>query len=763
MAGLFLGGGNTTVGTKYNSLSVQSSQQGAPVPIIYGTVKTSTNLIWYGDFQAHEHVEGGKGGGPTVTSYTFTCAVALGVCEGTVSDYGSVWLSSGKTTIISEIGAAPTAGLALTKFYGSSGQTAWSYLETAHPDEALNYRHTAYLGSGNFDLGSSNSLPQMWFEVKGLLCDTGVITGAAAPSQMIVDFLTDETYGCRFPEAYIDTASLTSNANSYERYCGVNGMAFSAVLSEGKAAREYLTSWLEATNTAAIWSADLLKFIPFGDKEMTGYGHTYTPDLTICYALSANDFLHEDGSEPVQITRADPYDCYNNVKLLVRDKDNEYNTAICEVKDQASIELIGLRTRSQISAEFIPTPTAGMMAAELIKNRGLFIRNQYRFRLSWEYALLEPMDLVTLTVSDLGLDAKTVRIMEITEDDQGLLEILAEDFLEGSQWSVQYPPQQGGGYSGSTLIEPGNVNAPMIFEPLVSQIGTANPQIWMVVTGPPATWGGAQVWISTDGGLNYSYTSNVTAGGKSGVLSSTLASGGTSMTVDLTESAGTLSSVSSGDAALGRTAMLVGSEVLAYTTATLTGPYQYTLSGLVRGMYGTSAAAHSTSARLGFLGSSVYKYTIPNSSYYGTTLHLKFCSYNVFGLAIEDLADVADYTYAVTGAGSVQAISIQAGVSGMPAAGAIITTYIAPSALLFPANLTGSIASVGTNPTATAVFSIRKNNVQFATASVSTGGVVTFSGSATSFSSNQVLTVVAPAVQDTTMANVSFLLKATSA
>lgn len=762
MAGIFSGGGNTTIGTRYSSLGLQTSQQGLPIPIIYGTCKVSGNLLWYGDFKSYEHKEGGKGGGPTVTTYTYSCAMIFGICEGAVNRYGTMWMPDGKRSIVSTPALKGVfAGYGLNTFYGTADQDAWSYLVTNHPDEALCYRNIAYLASSNFDLGQSNTLPQMWFEVSGLLSTTGVDSGTAAADQVVADFLTNKRYGCGLPSAFIDTSSLTTAPNSFANYCGVHGFYFSALINENKPARDYVTSWLEATNTAAVWSADLLKFIPFGDMALTGNGFVFTPDLTIRATLTEDDFVFDSGEEPISITRVDPHDCYNNVKVLVRDRNNEYNPALCEVKDQASIEQIGLRTRAQVSAEFLTTPSAGKMSAELIKNRGLFPRNSYRFRLSWEHALLEPMDLVALVLPDLGLDSKPVRIMEINEDDAGMLEITAEEFIEGSQWSVQYPAQAGSGYVGNVAVDPGNINTPSIFEPLASQIGTTNPEVWAVVSGG-SDWGGARVWMSTDGGVNYSAIGSVKSGGITGFLTASMSSGDTTMMVDVSESGGTFASVTSGEAALGRTAMLVGSEVIGYTTASLTGAGLYTLSGLFRGMYGTTAAAHASTTRLGSLAKTVFKFTIPNASYYGMTVHLKFTSFNQYGTAEQPLDSVADYAYTITGAGSSQAIAIQSSVSGKPAAGAIITTYIAPKVTTFPANMSGSSYSVGTNPTSTAVFTLKKNGSSFCTASVSTGGVITFTGSATTFAAGDIFTVVAPSSQDATLANVAFLFKGTA-
>ena len=60
--------------------------------------------------------------------------------------------------------------------------------------------------------------------------------------------------------------------------------------------------------------------------------------------------------------------------------------------------------------------------ASCILQRALYIRNTYKFRLSWEYCLLDPMDLVTVADSILGLSNAAIRITEIEEDENGFLQ-----------------------------------------------------------------------------------------------------------------------------------------------------------------------------------------------------------------------------------------------------------------------------------------------------------------------------------------------------
>jgi hypothetical protein len=64
------------------------------------------------------------------------------------------------------------------------------------------------------------------------------------------------------------------------------------------------------------------------------------------------------------------------------------------------------------------------------------------------------------------------------------------------------------------------------------------------------------------------------------------------LSVDLTESRGQLASVSASDAANLLTLCYVGTELIAYETATLTGAGKYALTTLYRGTYGSAIIDH---------------------------------------------------------------------------------------------------------------------------------------------------------------------------
>ena len=94
--------------------------------------------------------------------------------------------------------------------------------------------------------------------------------------------------------------------------------------------------------------------------------------------------------------------------------------------DQGLVDQYGLRSEPPVQAHEFTNPTSAAIAAQLLLQRKAYIRNSYKFKLGWRYALLEPMDIVLLTDTTLGLDAAPVRITRIDEDDNGELTVTAE-------------------------------------------------------------------------------------------------------------------------------------------------------------------------------------------------------------------------------------------------------------------------------------------------------------------------------------------------
>ncbi len=66
--------GQTQEGSRLSDLSVQGSAYGAPIPLVYGTMRFAGNVIWSTPLKETRHVKksGGKGGGGSAKQVSYT-------------------------------------------------------------------------------------------------------------------------------------------------------------------------------------------------------------------------------------------------------------------------------------------------------------------------------------------------------------------------------------------------------------------------------------------------------------------------------------------------------------------------------------------------------------------------------------------------------------------------------------------------------------------------------------------------------------------
>lgn len=643
MSGLFGGQSNAGQVTKAAGIRVQTSIYGKCIAIVYGQNRIAGNLIWYGDFQAKKVKQGGKGGGSGGESYEYKASIVMGLCEGPIVDVPRVW--SAKE--VSEFAESPF-GTGVLKL-GTYPQTPWTYMETSHPDEALGYQGLAHAGGLNIELGSSADLPNFNFEVNGRLCESIGELVDADPADIITDLLTNVNYSAILASDKLDLAL-------YSDYCRAAGLLLSPVYEEQRPVSERLEELVELTNSAIIWSGGKIKIVPYGDESLTGNGETYTPPAMLSYILTDDDFKPTQ-DDPVELRRKNRADAYNVIRLEYSNRERDYDPDEVEVKDDASIELYGERPDEGKQARCICVGTVAQLSAQLALQRQNVL-NEYRFVLGWEYILIEPMDIIRITDTTLGLVEEPVRVLEITEDEDGYLSFLAEEVIPGIGTAEAYPFAVGEGFRPGFNADPGNVNAPAIFEPpeaLVTAKGVApGLQLWAALSGG-INWGGCEIWVSTDGGSNYYKRASTAIGGgcTQGVLLAELATATdpdtmNTLSVDLTQSRGELVSGTQTDADMAHTLCLVEDELVAYQTATLgAGQYQYDLEDyLRRGMFDTTPATHAIDAPFAFIDENVLANAfLYESSLVGVEINLKFLSFNLYGRMRQDLSDVSAYTY----------------------------------------------------------------------------------------------------------------------
>ncbi|EKA64359.1 TPA: hypothetical protein JI117_06410 [Acinetobacter baumannii] len=513
-----------------------------------------------------------------------------------------------------------------------------------HPEQAINYPYLGYVAVANYEMGNSASLSNHNFEVISTITLSDTIDDAN-PADVIEDFITHPRHGAA-PNLNI------SDLEEFRTYCRAANLLISPAFTEQRPAYETINEIVEAVNCAVVPSPDGLKIRSFGDSSITGNGVTFTPDLTPVYHLTDDDFIGDD--EPVRVRRSRDTDAYNHVQIEYINRYNQYNTETTEAKDQANIEMFGLRTEDPVECHYFCEPKIARHAAQLRLQRLLYVRNEYEFDLGWKYCRLEPMDILTLTESGLGLDKFPVRITRIEEDESGMLTVTAEELSIGSRSAIEYDSQASNGYQGGNE-EPGNVNAPSIFEPPLDLTDGKN-QVWVAISGG-ANWGGCNVWASLDN-TTYEMIGTIYGSARYGQLVTPIDADDSTLQVELN----TASQIFSGtleDAQADQTLCKVGDEYFNYQVATLNGSGLYTLSDVLRGRF-DDAQSHNAGEPFVRLDKAIFKYPY-NDGLVEKQIFLKFTSFNGLERKEQTLDEVTAYSYTLSGGrpAGVKGLSLQ--------------------------------------------------------------------------------------------------------
>ena len=660
-----MGGKNTTISTteqRLTGVALQSSAYGIPIPLVYGTQRVTGNLIWFGDFVATPHTEssksGGKGGSSTTqssTTFTYSAAVVIGLCEGPIENISYCWADKD----------LHDEAWVDSMFFISAGDREppnWSFMAHFHPTQDIAYSLTSYVGANGLNLPNAQ-LPNHSFEVRA-----GCVSGYDSAdldcefSDVLTDFLSSAYHGAGFVfgDGFGGTSPIPIEATDARLFWIASGIFISPVFTEQQPARKHLDDVFLGLNAAPVWSDETLKIVCFCDVDVTGNGVTYTAPAAPAYDIAITDLLPSSGSiepggsvapeDPIRVIRKAPTDMYNHVQVEYLDRADDYNISIMDAKDQASIEEIGERTMDPVRCHYVTTAAVARLVAQYILQRQLYTVNTYEFYLGLKFCLLEPGDLLTLTDAKLGLNAAPVRIIDIEESADGVMRIQAEDFAGLAGAAESYPPPTtGGGFTPNTAVDPGDANAPVIFEPPTMASGGAR-QLWLATSGS-VNWGYANVWVSLDG-TAYQMVGQAYAG-THGVLTDILPTSATSsdnvntLPVDVSVSGGAVLEATASDRDNLLSLCYVDGELISYWHSTLTGAHAYDITYMLRGVYGTTIGAHASASEFVRINGGTFKYSIP-SNLFGQTVYIKLQSVNSSGNGAQDLSTLAAYTFAIS-------------------------------------------------------------------------------------------------------------------
>ena len=622
MGFLFSRGRNTTNrADMIADFQINTASYGEVVPEILGTTRVSGNIIDYEDFTAHEHkstTRTGKGGGSkhTEITYTYTVAAAIGLCEGPIKGIGKVWRDK-------EVYQYPNEKIELTLFKGDYGQTPWPYMLSKHPDKAMPYSGLAYM-AGVVDLGDRGSLPQYNFEIQGKLLETGDGVDVN-PADYIVHVLQS-----------VGADVVIDGIDNFRAYCKAADILISTPPNQKSAkAQQVINDIAEITNSLVFWSTDRLKIVPLADKPIGDW----TPANQIQYDLTADDFIAGSDGQLILYKRKDSSEAYNEATVEFINRANSYEKETVSFEVVADVQRNGLKPASKKTAHYLYTKARAQYYAEQLAMKRLYAKTQYTFRLDWAFCALEVGDLVTLTDKSCQLDHQIVVITSVNEAADGQLELTAEGKPAGT-----YAPAKYNVHENERPFVDYNQEAPSVNDVAIFQtVGDVGGNQIFVGVNAPSGWGGCSVWLS-DNDQTYQRIGNISQQARMGRTKYGFAQNGNFCNVVINQ--GVLKSGTHIDAERGNTLCWVNGEAISYEDVEVHPNNWFTLRGLVRGQYGTSAINHNADERFVRVDEALFRYPYRKEDI-GKTIYLKFTSMNLFGSNEQGLDEVQSYQYTI--------------------------------------------------------------------------------------------------------------------
>jgi hypothetical protein len=552
-------------------------------------------------------------------------------------------------------------------FLGDSGATGQPQV----------YDDCGGIAAPSADLGAGNMAPNFKYETMGW---GGVSpNGDGNPADFFALWFMGP-HGLNvsaFLQATNGPTTLLGSLAAMAAYCDVNGIWISPYLNSQRSGSDVLQDLLDVANCDAIWSEGLLKIIPRSEVSQVGNGNTYTAPTAAgpVWQLMPQDFVCEKGKAPINIKRTKQTDAKNILPVEFTDRSNNYVLDQVDVPDGQAVSEFGPRRDSTKTFHWImDSATARLAASPLVRRTALQKKMSFSFTLQPRLMQIEPCDLVEVTDPITGLSAYPMRITKADFDEKMNIQCEAEPYFYGANAPYLSNTLESG--SPGTIFtnqDPGSVSTPVIFEPIPRLYGSIGPaELWMAVAGSNANYGGCNVWLSVDGGSSYIKIGALAAKSTYGTHTGTYATGTDpdtthDLTVDLSICRGTLPSFSAAQADQFiplayldgiASPLIIPYELLAFTTATLTSAYHYTLKATGAGNeirrrvfaapdLGVSNA-HTSGPNFVYLNDPLFKIDL-DPVWIGIALKFKFTAFNIFGKNEQSLASATAYNYTPTG------------------------------------------------------------------------------------------------------------------
>ena len=349
------------------------------------------------------------------------------------------------------------------------------------------------------------------------------------------------------------------------------------VLNQPTSARGALEQLMAAYFFDAVESAGQIVFVPRGEE----------PALEVDVSTTLPKSNNEPG-EAVAITRRQELELPKRMEVLYINRTRDYQQGT----QHSARQVTDAVDTSSISLPIVMSDQRAKSVADILLYNRWMERVSYSFDLPVEYAALEPTDVIRLRDGDV---VHTVRLTSVQHGKPGRIRCTGvADDVASYDFYVNPAEREALTQEVVTLAE---TRIELLDLPAFPSDAENAATLRVAATGLNPNWPGAALFRSDDDGANYSRIADLPNSAVIGVSASALSSGPHNvfdevnmLEVILQGENTTLNSATRSAVLNGANALLVGEEIVQFTTAVELATGRYRLSGLLRGRQGTEYA-----------------------------------------------------------------------------------------------------------------------------------------------------------------------------
>lgn len=455
------------------------------------------------------------------------------------------------------------------------------------------------------------------------------------PAWVIYDLLTNTRYGAGIPASEIDIASFQDVAD----FCSQQEYFFSFLLNRARPVKDWIDHINShffgfLTQTEGLYSLGV-----FRDENPVG---SLTRDNLV---IDQTD--DEEPEPPINVSKRDPKDTANHIKIGWTNRDKLYNVNFVVANDHVDQRITG-QTRKRILG--LDGVTKESLATHLVWRYlydSLYRFSDYTFRLGHQDRFISPGDVLTINDGHIVIDKK-VRIVSIEEDENG--QFLAIEAREDEAYL--YPEIT---YQSATSKHTEAAAETLISPVLAFREDVANPLLYISIIPQSEAASGWFIYRSYDD-VTYELIGrvgldSVASGNAHGTIDTKLPSHTAVVwkydeTIRVTldpylaiESGTELEFFNNKKLAK------IGNEIIAYKTATLISGTTYELRELIRGLFNTEPVVHEIGEEFHTIDVD-FTYAFEKEDV-GRLMYFKMLTF--IGDSIQLLEDVTGIAYTIQG------------------------------------------------------------------------------------------------------------------